>query len=179
MSVSPRRMARLKAEFREGQANYNHLVRLQRVLKTQFKQLNRLEKERKRMVGNLHHAIQGTTEIYNNPSQTHRMMLLWHARERKLQQKYNQKRQEINLHVRRMRPHIRNYYTRRYGNINNQNTNNNIMNVVRNNIKEHIFSPKRMARLKLARLINVAATRPGGWVSKRLFTPGNQPRAAA
>ena len=175
MPVTPRQMARLKAEFREGQANYNRLVRLQRILKTQFKQLNKLHKERERMVGNLHHALQGSTEIYNNPNQTHRMMLMWEARERKLQQKYNQKRQEINQHVRRMRPHIRSYYTRRYGNINNMNTNNNIMNVVRNNIRQHMFSPKRMARLKLARLINVAATRPGGWVYKKMFKEGNHP----
>lgn len=175
MPMTPRQMARLKAEFRAGQARYNRLVQLHGNLKRRFEEFNRLEKERKSMVGNLSRAIGGTAEIYGTPAETHRMMLLWHARERKLQQKYNRKQQEISRHVANMRPLIREYYNLRYSNRQNNNTNNSLWLVARNNIDERVFSPKRHARLKLARMINRAATRPGGWVYKRMFKEGNRP----
>ena len=164
-------MARLKAEFRAGQANYNRLVQLHGNLKRRFAEVNRLEMEHYRMTGNINRAVREIAQNYGNTpqgrAQTHRMMLLWLARERKLRQKQNAKAREVNRAVQNMRPLIREYYRLRYMMSNANENNENLWNNVRRNIETGSFSPKRMARLKLARLINAAAVRPGGWVSKK------------
>jgi hypothetical protein len=173
MPVTPRRMAQRKAEFRAGQANYNRLVQLYGNLKRRFAEVNRLEMEHYQMTGNINRAVRETVQNYGNTpqgrAQTHRMMLMWHARERKLRQKQNAKAVEVVQAIRNMRPIIREYYRLRYGLNNATETNENLWNNTKNNIESRRFSPKRMARLKLARLINKAAVRPGGWVYKRLF----------
>lgn len=172
MPVTPRRMARRKAEFRAGQANYNRLVQLYGNLKRRFAEVNRLEQEHYVMTGNIRRAVRESVQNYGNTpqgqTQTHRMMLMWRAREQKLRQKQNAKAREVNQAVRNMRPIIREYYRLRYGMNNAIEANENLWNNVRNNINTRSFSPKRMARLKLARLINAAAVRPGGWVSKKM-----------
>lgn len=181
MPVTPRRMARLKAEFRAGQANYNRLVQLYGNLKRRFDEVNRLEMEHYRMTGNINRAVRETVQNYGNTpegrAQTHRMMLLWLARERKLRQKQNAIDREVNRAVQNMRPIIREYYRLRYGMNNANERNENLWNNVRRNIETRTFSPKRMARLKLARLINKAAVSPGGWVYKKMFGTGNKPRS--
>jgi len=173
MPVTPRRMAQRKAEFRAGQANYNRLVQLYGNLKRRFAEVNRLELEHYQMSGNIKRAVRETVQNYGNTpqgqAQTHRMMLMWHARERKLRQKQNERVREVNRAIQNMRPIIREYYRLRYGMNNATERNENLWNNIKNNIESRTFSPKRMARLKLARLINLAAVRPGGWVSKRLF----------
>lgn len=168
-------MARRKAEFRAGQANYNRLVQLHGILKRRFAEVNRLEKEHYEMTGNINRAVRETVQNYGqNANMTHRMMLLWLARERKLRQKQNAKAREINREFRNMRPLIGEYYRLRYGMNNATETNTNLWNNIKNNIESRRFSPKRMARLKLARLINKAAVRPGGWVYKRMFGPSSK-----
>lgn len=181
MPVTPRRMARRKAEFRAGQANYNRLVQLYGNLKRRFAEVNRLEKEHYAMEGNIRRAVRETTQNYGanarGQAQTVRMIVMWRAREQKLRQKRNEKAQEVAQAVRNMRPLIREYYRLRYGMNNAIEGNENLWNNVRNNINTRSFSPKRMARLKLARLINKAAVRPGGWVYKRMFGARNKPRS--
>ena len=173
MPVTPRQMARRKAEFREGQANYNRLVQLHGNLKKHFQEYNKLEKEYANMEGNLLRARLGTTQVYNSPAQTHRMMMMWIARERKLEQKRQQKERELNRKANTMMPIIRTYYTLRYGLPHNAETNNDLWHNIYRNTAGGMFSPKRLARLKLARLVNKAAVRPGGWVYKRMFKEGN------
>jgi hypothetical protein len=172
-------MAQRKAEFRAGQANYNRLVQLHGILKRRFAEVNRLEKQHYEMTGNINRAVRETVQFYNNPNVTHRMMLMWRAREMKLRQKQVAKGREINREFRNMRPLIGEYYRLRYGLNNATETNVALWNNIKNNIESRRFSPKRMARLKLARLINKAAVRPGGWVYKRMFGSGNRPRPSS
>lgn len=176
MPLTPRRMAQRKAEFREGQANYNRLVQLHGNLNRRFKEINSLSEQHNAMVGNLHRAVLGAETDYRTPAETNRIRLMWSARQRKLLQKQQEKRQEINLKIARMRPIIREYYILRFDLPHENETNNNLWHNVLYNIQSHLFSPNRQARLKLARLINKAVTRPGGWVYKRMFLEGNQPR---
>jgi hypothetical protein len=171
-------MARLKAEFRQGQANFNRLAQLHGNLKRRYNTVNRLYKEYNALYGNWHRANRAMTNVYNTPNMTHRMMVMWRAREQKLHRKRQEKHNEINRTVANMLPLLREYHVLRWGPLNPNNNNNSVYRNVRRNINSHAFSPKVMSRLKLARVYNVAVTRPGGWVSKRLFKPGNQPRAA-
>jgi hypothetical protein len=169
-------MAQRKAEFREGQANYNRLIQLHRNLNRSFKEINSLDKRHNLMMGNLFRAGMGAEADYRTPAETNRIRLIWRARERKLRQKYEENQQEINLKIARMRPIIREYYILRFGLPHVNETNINLWHNIRYNIQSRVFSPKRQARLKLARLINQFATRPGRWVYKRLFPEGNQPQ---
>jgi chromosome condensin MukBEF ATPase and DNA-binding subunit MukB len=178
MPLTPRQMARRKAEFRQGQANFNRMAQLHGNLKRRYNTVSRLYKEFNALYGNWHRANRAMRNTYNTPNETHRMMVMWRTRAQKLHRKREQKHDEIIRTVANMLPLIREYHVLRWGPLNPNNNNNTVNRNVRHNIRSRAFSPKAIARLKLARLINVAATRPGGWVSKKLFKPGNQPRAA-
>ena len=178
MPLTPRQMARRKAEFRQGQANFNRMAQLHGNLKRRYKTVNRLYEEHNALYGNWHRANRAMLNTYNTPNQTHRMMVMWRAREQKLRRKRQNKLDEINRTVTNMLPLLREYHVLRWGPLNPNNNNNSVYRNVLHNIRTHTFSPKVIARLKLTRLTNVAATRPGGWVSKKLFGEGNHPRAA-
>lgn len=172
MPMTPRRMAQLKANFRAGHESYNRIVKLHKNIQRMNKELTNLHSKLIRSTTNENHALRMAQNNYPTPTMTNRMRLFWLVKMRKARSEHNNASHQIHRVRTDMLPAMIEFARLHWGaGPNNINVEGN----VRNYVRKHSAPNIRLGKLKLAHAINRAVVRPGGWIYKRMFKPGNNP----